>query len=307
MWTTTKRVVTGGAKNFVRSGAVSFATVLIMTVTLIIVGSLIFLSAILSNTLASLQDKVDVNVYFVTDADERDIIAIQDRLESIPEVASVTYTSREERLTEFRTRYENDQLTLQALDELGNNPLGAALSIKAKDPSQYAGIVEFLSDDSSISPEGGPIIDSINYFQNKAVIDRLTSAINATEKAGLAIVILFALASTIIALATVRLAIYTSRDEIAVMRLVGANNAYIRGPFIVAGIISGLVAAVIALVLFYPATWYAGNALEAWLGGFNLFSYYLSNFPMIFGILAGTGILVGALASWLAVRRYLRV
>ena len=307
MWTTTKRVVTGGAKNFVRSGAVSFATVLIMTVTLVIVGSLIFLSALLTNTLASLQDKVDVNVYFVTDADERDIIAIQDRLEILPEVSSVTYTSREERLEEFRTRYENDQLTLQALDELGNNPLGAALSIKAKDPSQYAGIVEFLSDDPSISPEGGPIIDSINYFQNKAVIDRLTSAINATEKAGLAIVILFAVASTIIALATVRLAIYTSRDEIAVMRLVGANNAYIRGPFIVAGIISGLVAAIIALVLFYPATWYAGNALEAWLGGFNLFSYYLSNFAMIFGILAGTGILVGALASWLAVRRYLRV
>jgi len=307
MWTTIKRVFTGGAKNFVRSGAVSFATVLIMTVTLVIVGSLIFLSAILSNTLASLQDKVDVNVYFVTEADERDIIAIQDRLETLPEVASVAYTSREERLEEFRTRYENDQLTLQALDELGNNPLGASLSIKAKDPSQYAGIVEFLSDDPSISPEGGPIIDSINYFQNKAVIDRLTSAINATEKAGLAIVILFALASTIIALATVRLAIYTSRDEIAVMRLVGANNAYIRGPFIVAGVISGLVAAVIALVLFYPATWYAGNALANWLGGFNLFTYYLSNFPMIFGILAGTGVLVGALASWLAVRRYLRV
>jgi len=88
---------------------------------------------------------------------------------------------------------------------------------------------------------------------------------------------------------------------------VGANNAYIRGPFIVAGVISGLVAAVIALVLFYPATWYAGNALANWLGGFNLFTYYLSNFPMIFGILAGTGVLVGALASWLAVRRYLRV
>ncbi len=307
MWTMIKRVFTGGAKNFARSGAVSFATVLIMTVTLTIVGSLIFLSAILTNTLASLQDKVDVNVYFVTDAAEVDILAIQDRLESLPEVASVEYTSREARLEEFRTRNENDQLTIQALDELGTNPLGAALAIKATDPSQYGGIVEFLSDDPSISPEGGPIIDSINYFQNKAVIDRLTGAIDATEKAGLAIVILFALASTIIALATVRLAIYTSRDEIAVMRLVGASNAYIRGPFIVAGILAGLVAALIALALFYPVTWYAGETLSTWLGGFNLFTYYLSNFGMIFSILAGTGILVGALASWLAVRRYLRV
>lgn len=307
MWTMIKRVVTGGAKNFFRSGAVSFATVLIMTVTLTIVGSLIFLSAILTSTLASLEGKVDVNVYFVTDAVETDVLAIKDRLESLPDVASVEYTSREQRLNDFRTRNENDQLTIQALDELGSNPLGAALAIKAKDPSAYGGIVEFLSDDPSISPAGGPIIDSINYFQNKAVIDRLTNAIDATEKAGLAIVILFAIASTIIALATVRLAIYTARDEIAVMRLVGASNAYIRGPFIVAGMLSGLLAAFISLVIFYPVTWYAGETLSTWLGGFNLFTYYLSNFGVIFSILAGTGVLVGILASWLAVRRYLRV
>lgn len=306
MFTMLKRVVTGGAKNFTRSGAVSFATVLIMTVTLIIVGSLIFLSAILSSTLATLQDKVDVNVYFVTDADEEDVLAIQDRLEGLPEVASVTYTSREERLEEFRTRYAQDELTLQALDELGSNPLGASLAVKATDPSQYEGIVAFLTDDPTLSPNG-PIIDSINYFQNKEVIERLTNAIDATERAGLFVVILFAVASTIIALATVRLAIYTARDEIAVMRLVGASNMYIRGPFLVAGVLSGLAAALIALLIFYPATWYAGRSLTTWLGGFNLFSYYLSHFPMIFGILAGSGALLGGLASWLAVRRYLRV
>lgn len=302
-----KRVFTGGAKNFVRSGLVSFATVLVMTVTLIIIGSLIFLSAVLGSTLATLQDKVDVNVYFVTDAQERDVVAIQKKLEALPEVASVVYSSREERLAKFRERYEGDQLTLQALDELADNPLGASLAIKAKDPSQYEGIVEFLSNDSSISPAGGPIIDDINYFKNKTVIDRLSSAIDATEKAGLAIVILFALASTVIALATIRLAIYTSRDEIAVMRLVGASNAYIRGPFIVAGVMAGLIAALIALVIFYPATWYAGNALSNWLGGFNLFTYYLSHFGLVFSILVGSGVLLGALASWLAVRRYLKI
>ncbi|KND47065.1 MAG: cell division transport system permease protein [Parcubacteria bacterium C7867-004] len=307
MWMMIKRMVATGAKNFVRSGAVSFATVLVMTVTLAIIGSLIFLSAILGNTLSALEDKVDVNVYFVTNAQERDIIAIKERLEDIPEVSAVTYTTREDRLAEFRTRHENDQLTLQALDELNDNPLGAALSVKAKDPSQYQGIVEFLEEDPSISPAGGPIIDSINYFQNKTVIDRLTSAINATERAGLVIVIIFALASTIIALATIRLAIYTARDEIAVMRLVGASNAYIRGPFIVAGVISGLLASILALLLFYPATWYAGTALQNWLGGFNLFSYYMSHFGMVFSILVGSGILLGALASWLAVRRYLKI
>ena len=306
MSTFIKRILKGGFTNFVRSGSVSFATVLIMTVTLFIVGLLIFLSAILTNTLASIQDKVDVNVYFITSAPSSDIFAIKESLEKLPEVASVLYTSREDALTDFKARHQNDQLTLQALNELGDNPLEASLSIKAHNPSQYAGIVDYLNESQKNGGVGGSI-DRINYLQNKNVIDRLTAAITATRQGGLAIVLLFSLASTIIALATIRLAIYTAREEIAVMRLVGASNMYIRGPFIVAGILAGATAAFIALILFYPITWYAGGSLESWLGGFNLFSYYLAHFPYIFLVLVGTGVFLGALASWIGVRRYLNI
>ncbi len=305
--TSLKRVLSAGAKSFVRSGVVSFATVLIMTVTMIIIGSLVFLSAMLGNTLAVIKDKVDVNVYFVTSATEADIVSVQRKLEALPDVAKVTYTSREDALASFRERYSNDQLTLQALDELGDNPLGASLAVKAHDPSEYEGIVKFLSDDPSVSPASGPIIDRINYYQNKTVIDRLTAAIDTTERAGFGIVLLFALASLIIAFTTVRLAIYTARDEIAVMRLVGASNMYIRGPFIVAGVLSGVLAALLALLFFYPATYWAGSSLSAWLGGFNLFSYYLDHFPLIFLLLVVSGFVIGGLASFLAVRRYLKV
>lgn len=305
--TSFKRVLASGAKSFVRSGVVSIATVLIMTVTLVIIGSLLFLSATLSNTLTSIKDKVDVNVYFVPNADEVDILSVKRKLEALPDVATVTYTNREDALTKFRERHVEDSLTLQALEELGDNPLGASLAVKANDPSEYEGIVKFLSDDPSVSPSSGPIIDRINYYQNKTVIDRLTVAIETTERAGIFVILLFAIASLIIAFTTVRLAIYTARDEIAVMRLVGATNMYIRGPFIVAGIISGVLAALLALLFFYPATWYAGTSLASWLGGFNLFTYYLEQFAFIFFVLVGSGVLIGALASFLAVRRYLRV
>ena len=307
LWTFFKRVVAGGGTSFARSGSVSFATVLIMTVTLTIIGSLIFLSAILTNTLQTIQDKVDVNAYFVTTANENDILAIQNKLEQLPNVAHVAYTSRDQALADFRTRHATDQLTLRALQELGDNPLEASLSIKAKNPAQYADIVQYLSTDPSLSPNGTSLIDRVNYFQNKNVIDRLTAAIHATEQTGSIIVLLFALASVIITLATIRLAIYTARDEIAIMRLVGASNMYIRGPFIVAGVISGVLASIISLIIFYPATWYAGNALSSWLGGFNLFTYYLSHFAIVCGILMGSGIFLGAFASWIAVRRYLRI
>lgn len=306
MFTAIRRVFTGGTKNFVRSGAVSFATVLIMTVTLMIIGFLIFLSALLSFTLTQIQDKVDVSVYFTTSAAEGDILNLKDKLATMPTVATVTYTSRDQALQDFKTRHANDQLTLNALNELGDNPLGASLAIKATNPAEYQNIVNFISNDQDLLSSGVSIIDHINYFENKTVIDRLTSAIHATERAGLIIVIIFAIASTIIALATVRLAIYSSRDEIAVMRLVGASNAYIRGPFIVAGVIAGVLSSIIALVLFLPVTWYLGANYTPWLAGFNVFSYYTSHFLMLLATLVGSGIVLGGFASYLAVHRYLK-
>lgn len=306
-WTIFKRVMTAGAKNFARGGSVTVATVLIMTVTLGIIGLLIFLSAILTSTLDEIKDKVDVNVYFVTTASDSAIQDVIAKVKQLPQVADVTFTSRDEALAAFRERHATDQLTLQALAELGDNPLDASIAIKAKDPSQYEAIVNFLGSDTALSSDTSSIIDRINYYQNKTVIDRLAAAIRTTERAGFVIVLLFALASTIIAFATIRLAIYSSREEIAVMRLVGASNAYIRGPFIVAGVMAGVIAALITLVVLFPASWYAGNTLESWLAGFNLFTYYLNRFAMIFLILVCSGAALGGLASWLAVRRYLKV
>lgn len=302
-----RRILVNGGKSFIRSGSVSFATVLIMTVTLLIIGVLTFLSAILTFTLDSIRDKVDVNVYFITSAAEGDIVAYQRQLSELPEVERVTYTSRDAALTAFKERHANDELTLQALEELGENPLGASLAVKAKDPEQYATIVEFLQNEPALGSDGLSIIDRVNYFQNKVVIDRLSSAIRSTEQAGAIIVLLFAFASIVIAFATVRLAIYTARDEIAIMRLMGASNAYIRGPFVVAGVLGGLLASVIVLILFYPIALYLGGTMEAWLGGFNLFTYYTENFGLFFSILVGSGVLLGGLASYFAVRKYLKI
>ncbi|HQU08039.1 MAG TPA: permease-like cell division protein FtsX [Candidatus Paceibacterota bacterium] len=306
-WTAIRRVSIGGAKNFVRSGAVSFATVLIMTVTLGIIAALIFLSGLLNYTLVTIRNKVDISVYFVTTAASSDILALKHRLEQLPQVASITYTSRDQALADFRARHANDQLTLQALDELGTNPLDASLSIQAKDPSQYSSIANFLSTGPALSASGVSIIDRVNYQQNKTVIDRLSFAMHTVQQVGAAIVLLFALASVTIAFATIRLAIYTSRDEIAVMRLVGASNAYIRGPFIVAGVIAGLIAAAVVLLLLLPASWYVGQMTTDWFGGFNFFTYYVDNLGLIFLILFGSGLVLGGAASFLAIRRYLTV
>jgi cell division transport system permease protein len=301
-----KRMLVAGGKNFIRGGAVSAATVLIMTVTLAIIGSLIFLSALLTFTLDTIKDKVNVSVYFVTTASEQEILAVKGQLEKLPQVATVSYTSADEALVAFRTRHATDQLTLQALDELGNNPLDASLEIRAKDPTEYESIVNFLEASPTLSAGGSSIVDRINYAQNKDVIDRLALAISATREIGFAVVVLFAIASILIAFATIRLAIYTAKEEIAVMRLVGASNIYVQGPFIVTGIITGLLASLIVLLALWPATWYAGLKTAAWFGGFNVSSYYSDNLLFITVILLGSGIALGAVASVIAIRRYLK-
>lgn len=300
-------MLSSGGKNFIRGGAVSVATVLIMTVTLAIIGSLIFLSALLSYTLGSIKEKVNVSVYFVTTAREVDILAVKDQLLKLPQVESVAYTSADDALVVFREKHANDQLTLQALDEIGSNPLDASLEVRAKDPSEYESIVRFLEASPALSSSGTSIVDRINYAQNKEVIDRLSLAIKATQEIGFAIVILFAIASILIAFATIRLAIYTAKDEIAVMRLVGASNPYIQGPFIVTGIITGVLAAILVLLLLWPATWYAGMKTTIWFGGFNVASYYLNNFTFISSIILFSGFALGAVASIFAIRRYLKI
>lgn len=306
-WMVIKRMLVSGGKSFLRGGAVSAATVIIMTVTLSIIGSLIFISALLTFTLDTIKDKVDVSVYFVTTAAEADILAVKGQLEKLPQVANVSYTSADEALAAFRERHATDQLTLQALEELGGNPLDASLDVRAKDPSDYETIVKFLEASPTLSSGGTSIVDRINYSQNKEVIDRLTLAIQATREVGFAVVILFAIASILIAFATIRLAIYVAKDEIGVMRLVGASNIYIQGPFIVTGVITGVSAALIVLLMLWPATWYIGGQTVAWFGGFSVASYYAENFILVCAIILASGIVLGSAASVLAIRRYLQV
>jgi len=306
-WINVRRILKSGAFNFWRSGFVSLASVLVMVVTLSVIGSIIFLGAILNSTLEELRDKVDVNVYFLTTAPEDSILSLKKSLESLPEVDSVGYVTREQALEEFVKRHEKDQTTLQALEELGENPLGASINIKAKNPSQYEGIADFLQQGSFVSEDGEPIIDNINYFQNKIAIDKLSRIIDSSERLGLILMIVLIIISILITLNTIRLTIYISREEISVMRLVGASMNYIRGPFMVGGIIYGLISSIITILLFIPVTYWLGGITENFFIGLNVFDYYKAHFIQIPLILITSGVAIGAISSLLAVRRYLKV
>lgn len=289
-----------------RNSFVSLSSVFVMVVTLSVIGSVIFGSAILNTTLDELKNKVDLNVYFVNKAQESDVLALKKTLEGLPEVEKTTYVSAADALANFKDKHQNDQFTLQALEELSDNPLGASLNVKTKEPSQYAGIAEFLKVKNVVGKDGTPIIDKVNYFQNKTAIDKLTQIIQSAEKLGLVVTLLFIAISILITFNTIRLVIYISRDEISVMRLVGAGALYVRGPFVIAGVLYGAAAGILTLALFYPVTFWLGRYTANFFIGINIFSYYVSNFGQLFLVIIGSGIVIGAVSSYLAVHKYLK-
>jgi cell division transport system permease protein len=307
IWTKVKRIIKAGAKSFTRNGSVSVASTLVMTVTLSVITSLLFVGALLQSTLQGIKEKVDINVYIERTATEDQALALQSSLKERPEVASVTYTSAEEALVAFQSRHSGNPLIMDALEEVGGNPLEASLNIRANDPSQYQTIADFIQTQNTTGENTTGIVNKISYIENKEAIDTLSRIIQSSERLGLIIAGFFILISILIIFNTVRLAIYTSKDEIAVMRLVGASSRYIKGPFTIIGIIYGIISSIITLIVFYPITYWLGPYTYNLGTGMNVFNYYLGNFVQITLIIMGTGIVLGAIASWLAVKKYIKV
>jgi len=305
MLTSLKRVFRSGFTGFWRNAFVSFTAIFVITVTLLVVGASILFKETLTVSLEQIQNKVDINVYMVTTAQEADVLALKNDLEQLPEVKEVIYTSREDALAQFRERHENDETILSALEELDDNPLGASLSIRAKQTSQYEGIAAFLKSRQDNESADDPLIYRANFNQNKAAIDKLTSIIASVQRSTYVAMIVLVLASVLIAFNTIRLTIYTSREEIQVMRLVGASNMHIRGPFIIEGVLYGVISGILALLILYPAVRWLQAPISSYFQ-FDILHYFVSEFSYLFFVLVGAGIVLGVTSSVLAVARYLR-
>jgi cell division transport system permease protein len=297
-----KRIIKAGFINFKRGGLVSVAAVLVVTITLSVITAIILLQAVLYFSLDAIKDKVDVTIYFNVDAPEDKIFSLRKSLEKLPEVDFVSYTSAKEAEQNFRSRHANDYSTIAALDEIGFNPLGATLNVKTKEVSQYEAIANFLKSDNALALGSANIIDHPSY--NKHVIDRLNNIISGAQKLGFLITIVLIVIAIIVTFNTIRLTIFISKEEIGVMRLVGASKMRVRGPFMVEGAIYGVVSTIMTLLAFFPITIWLGRNMTNFLG-INMYDYYIENILQIFAIILLSGILCGVISSFWAVRKYL--
>lgn len=304
MITDLKRIIKAGFISFSRGGIISWAAVLVVTITLFVITSILLLQAVLHFSLDEIKNKVDVTIYFTIDAPENKILSFKESLEKLPEVATVSYVSADEALASFRERHKDDYPTIQALDEIKDNPLGAYLNVKAKEVSQYESIANFMKSDNALVLGSSSVIDKVNYHQNKLVIDRLNNIISGAQRLGFLVTLILIIISIVITFNTIRLAIFIAKEEIGVMRLVGASNTRIRGPFMVEGAIYGIIATVITLLIFWPITAYLGRNMTGFLG-INVYEYFISNIIQIFIIVLLSGSILGMISSFIATRKYL--
>ncbi|MEX2033250.1 MAG: permease-like cell division protein FtsX [Candidatus Colwellbacteria bacterium] len=302
MFTTLSRLIKYGTQIFWRQRLLSIATMVVILLALLVFQGLIISGVIANTAINSIQDKIDISIYFKSNASEDEMLRVKSNLEQMVEVSAVEYVSRDKALEAFRQRHKSDETISRAVEALKDNPLSASLNIKAKDPSKYSVIANYLN--NNVPSE---LVENITYNQNQVVIDRLASIIEVSRQVGLLAALFLTIVAILVAFNTILLGIYSNRDEISVMRLVGASNIYVRGPFVVMGIIYGVITAIISIALAAPVIWFASPYVKLFIPAMDLREYFTSHFFLIFLYQLLFGIGIGVISSFIAIRRYLKI
>jgi cell division transport system permease protein len=243
MFTSLRRIIKSGWQSFFRDGGLSVATVFILLLTIALATSLFLFRGLSQFLISSVEEKADISLYFKEEILESDIFEFREELVKISEVKEAKYISQEKALADFTEKHKDNPVLMASLTEVGRNPFLASLNIMASEPGQYQAIADFLG-----GSDFTDLIEKVDYYERKSVIERIFSLTSTINRSFLFLSIILALVAILVTFNTIRLAIYNSREEIKIQRLVGAGSWFIRGPFLVQGVLAGILAALICLL-----------------------------------------------------------
>jgi cell division transport system permease protein len=302
MITSIKRIFISGWRSLSRDGGMITANIFIMAMAIFAISSLFLLKDVSQFLISGIQEKMDVSVYFKYDTLEEDILKTKEELSEIPEVKEVNYISREEALKSFIEKHKGNPILMESLQEVGANPFLPSLGVKAFQAHQYEAVVGFLQGEPFNS-----LIEKVDYYERKPVIESVYSATSTFNKVGLFFSIILIVVAALVTFNAIRLSIYNSKEEIKIQKLVGASNWFIKGQFLVQGAFCGFFAALICLALFALTTKGLDSRAESLFPGLGLFDFFTGNFYHILLIQLSTGITLGVVSSYIAVRKYLKI
>lgn len=299
------RIIKTGAQNFVRNATLAIAAMAVMVITLTIILFSVIANATFSYTISQITDNIDISVYLKDSVTEEQRVGLVNELKSKPEIKSVRYVSKDEALERYKEQNAGNVDLLLAISQT-NNPLPASLQIKPDDPDNIPEIQKALDTERvrALSER------TDTQEERKKALDKITQATQFFRQAGIASVIVFALVSVLIIFNTIRMAIFNRRDELTIMRLLGASNWYIRGPFVVETVLYGILSAILSVTLvniLFTVSASAFDASSLGLLDINYANDYFSrHFLVILTLQVLIGILIGAASSIIATRRYLK-
>jgi cell division transport system permease protein len=300
------RIIKAGCQNFVRNLTLAVAAMAVMVITLTIILFSVIANATFANTIKQITDRIDISVYLKDDVTEEERNKLISDVRGIDNVKSVEYVSKDQALEDYKRANANNLDLLLAISQT-DNPLPASLRIKPKDTNKIEEIRAFLERGDVKALQS----DETSYSgDRKEAIDKITAATKFIGQAGIAGVIVFTIVSMLIIFNTIRMAIFNRRDELQIMRLLGASTSFIRGPFIVETVIYGIIAALVSVSLCETLFSVSANAFDASsLGLLDITfanDYFAKHFWIILTAQLAIGILIGAVSSYIATRRYLK-
>ncbi|QOY61508.1 ABC transporter permease [Thermophilibacter immobilis] len=293
--------------HFRRNWTTVLGAVVTIFLSLFIIGLFVIASAMINNMVGSVEDRVTIQAFLSDDADQATVNSFQEDIASWDNVESVTYKSKDEALEDYQTSMSNRNASdaLAALDS--ENPLPASLVIKLTDPQQVESTAQKIAQSSTfqkICDQSDNPAGDVKYGQE--TVEKLFSVTNYLRIGAIVLVALLTFVAFVFINNTIRLAITARRREIGIMRLVGASNGFIRGPFIMEGTLEAVIGALLAIVVLFVGV----NALLPALSSSMAFlAFDVSSMTLYatFGLLLLLGVLIGFFGSAIAMRRYLKV
>jgi cell division transport system permease protein len=296
-----ERVFREGIKNFYRDKWLTLATVVIMSLALYLVGVAVFLGFGVLHIIDSVENRVNISMYFDFTVEEEKILEIKKMLEdqSIEQIQSVTYVSRDQALQDFLARESESQEIKEALDMIGENPLPASLVIVAYDTAAYDAINTYLYQ------EYADYILDTSFERNKSVIKDIQQLIVFARNTGIVLGIIFMVIAVLVTLNTVRMSLYAHRKEFEIMRLVGASNLYVKMPTLIEGALYGLASAIVAVIFLVVTIYSLDPFAQKIIASVDIASIFGSRLLTVVVNMIGLGIGLGLISSYIGIRRYL--
>ena len=290
--------------HFTRNWTTSLGAVITIFLSLFIIGLFIVGSAMINSMIGSVQDTVKISAFISDDASDEDVEAFMEKIEGWDNVKNVEFKTKDDALEDFQSSSSDADATISALD--GENPLPRSYTIEMNEPSQVEEMANKIKQDSDFQQivDGGNVDESVLYGQEE--VARLFQFTDYIRLAAVVLVALLTFVAFIFINNTIRLSITARRREIAIMRLVGASNGFIRGPFVAEGVLQALLGSLLAIGCLELVRNFLMPLVQENLK-FMPFNVTMAIYLATYGSLILVGIVIGLFGSAIAMRRYLKV